>query len=107
MMFLQVYFHDIRRIYDKHLTDFIKAMLIEEGREGVYPIELNDYFKYDDNYVTQNIKTYTLQDGKRDISALAKILSFRKHFRPIKSIFLTSKKDDLPKRKNNFKFQGA
>jgi uncharacterized protein len=97
MMFLQVYFHDIRRIYDKHLSDFIKELLKEDGYCGFYPIDINKFYKYDDDYVMNNIKRFALNDDKSPISDYAKILFFRKHYKPIKTKMLIDKKSDFPK----------
>jgi len=41
-MFLQVYFHDTRRIYDRHLVDFLSEVLTD----GRFPKELDKYLQY-------------------------------------------------------------
>ena len=46
-MFLQVYFHEIRRAYDFHLTDFLKELL----PGGKYPEKVEDFINYDDYFV--------------------------------------------------------
>ena len=81
-MFLQVYFHDIRRAYDFHLTDFLKLAL----PEGKYPEELPDYLVYDDYYVFHLLKEAMKEkDEKGD---KAKLIIERKHYRPIHSVEL-------------------
>lgn len=47
-MYSQVYFHPVRRIYDKHLIDFLKEWL----PGGVFPTELPEHQKLTDNEVT-------------------------------------------------------
>ena len=43
-MFVQVYFHRTRRLYDLMLTNFLKSSLLG----GVYPTEVKEYLKWDD-----------------------------------------------------------
>ena len=50
-MFSQVYFHKVRRIYDYHSREAIKAILTAKGYEnGIYPapVNINDYLELDD-----------------------------------------------------------
>ena len=51
-MFTQVYFHDVRRAFDRILTDFI-AELLEIYQDGRYPgpDNLEDYLRWDDIFV--------------------------------------------------------
>ncbi len=76
-MFLQVYFHDIRRAYDFHLTDFLKLAL----PEGIYPEELPDYLVYDDYYVVQLLKEAMKKNDEN--GEKAKRMIERKHYKPI------------------------
>lgn len=49
-MFLQVYFHKTRRIYDYYLSHFLKAI------HSPYPTELTEYLKKTDAIVLENIR---------------------------------------------------
>ena len=50
-MFTQVYFHDVRRVYDWILAQFIAQLLQENlGREQ-YPEDLREYLQWDDNRI--------------------------------------------------------
>jgi len=46
-MFVQVYFHRTRRLYDLMLTNFLKSAL----DESVYPEDITEYLKWDDGKV--------------------------------------------------------
>lgn len=47
-MFLEVYFHKTRRILDYHLSQSIKECLKETIKSENYPIDINDYMKWND-----------------------------------------------------------
>lgn len=62
-MFIQVYFHKYRRLFDYYLTSFMKELLTLEGeKSGQYPKELNHYLALDDFYVSNKIKEYALKN---------------------------------------------
>ena len=46
-MYTQVYFHDVRRVYDRHLQDFLAAWL----DEGKFPTDWNELLQITDNEV--------------------------------------------------------
>ena len=52
-MFMQVYFHGVRRGFDLVLTDFISELLTEEYQSGTYPgpDQVSEYLKWDDNRI--------------------------------------------------------
>lgn len=75
-MFLQVYFHEVRRAYDLHFTKFIKNTLLKDNN-GKYPIEIDKYLAYDDISVFSKIKEEISNNGES--KELAKILMFRQH----------------------------
>ena len=50
-MFTQVYFHKTRRIYDLLLTKFISELLVEETKEGRYPLSVDEYLNWTDSKV--------------------------------------------------------
>lgn len=56
-MFIQVYFHKTRRIYDYFLTEFLKDYL-QKDCEGAYPDpnQLESFLRLDDNTVLEAIK---------------------------------------------------
>ena len=79
-MYLQVYFHPIRRIYDIHLKDFLKKCL----PEGRFPINVEDHLDLTDNEIM-----YELRKACRDVAApghehAARIIG-RKHFKVLYS----------------------
>ncbi|MFZ0773520.1 MAG: HD domain-containing protein [Candidatus Sulfotelmatobacter sp.] len=60
-MFTQVYFHKIRRAYDHHLLEFLKAHV------GRYPRPLDEYIKWDDNVVFALLRKHVKNDEARRI----------------------------------------
>ncbi len=76
-MFLQVYFHDTRRIYDRHLVDFLAGAL--QGRR--FPKELDKYLEYTDDWVHSKIMEASGADDQQGV--LAKRLIGRNHFRKV------------------------
>jgi HD superfamily phosphohydrolase len=48
LMYTQLYFHSVRRIYDIHLKEFLKAVL----PDGRYPIDLPSHLEWTDNEVS-------------------------------------------------------
>ncbi|HEU4760554.1 MAG TPA: HD domain-containing protein [Dehalococcoidia bacterium] len=74
-MFLQVYFHDVRRIYDRHLVDFLSASL----PGGRFPAELGRYLQYTDDLVEVSVRMATASGGP--LGELASRLVGRKHYR--------------------------
>ena len=74
-MFLQVYFHDVRRIYDIHLADFLSRYL----QGGRLPVELDKYIQCTDDSVQLAIAEAADHTG--DLSQLATCLSGRRHYR--------------------------
>lgn len=69
-MFLQVYFHKTRRIYDYYLSKYLKS-----AYPNGYPKELNQYISLNDNLILEKIHT----DAKADINDWAKCFYDRKH----------------------------
>jgi uncharacterized protein len=60
-MFTQVYFHKIRRAYDRHLLDFLRKYV------GRYPSSLDEYVRYDDNVVFSLLREHLREDHARRI----------------------------------------
>ena len=50
-MFTQVYFHDVRRIYDLLLAEYLGEVLTQCYGNGQYPTDLTEYLKWDDEMV--------------------------------------------------------
>lgn len=74
-MFIQVYFHGVRRIYDHHLEDFLQAAM-----GGTYPLDLKAFAEWDDVRVTA-----LLLDKAKAGDNLAKRILERDHFREVAS----------------------
>ncbi len=60
-MFTQVYFHKVRRAYDRHLQDFLKEHV------GTYPVDLEKYVECDDNYVFSLLRANKCDSNARRI----------------------------------------
>jgi hypothetical protein len=87
-MFLQVYFHEVRRIYDCHLVDFLSAWL----PGGHFPSELGSYIKLTDNTVHAAIAGALNTDGR--LAELALRLRGRQHYRLAYTVTTEEKKKD-------------
>jgi len=74
-MFLQVYFHDVRRIYDVHLVDFLSAYL----PQGRFPEDLDSYIDYSDETVHAAIAKSATETG--GLEEVASRLVGRSHYR--------------------------
>lgn len=75
LMYSQVYFHPVRRVYDIHLTDFLRDWL----RDGMFPIDLERYLKMSDIEVTAALRNAIWGDGK--FSCHAHRIMRREHYR--------------------------
>lgn len=53
-MFVQVYFHRTRRFFDIMFSQALKCIL----PDGTYPQDVNDYLKWDDCRVIQELKAH-------------------------------------------------
>lgn len=76
LMYSQVYFHHIRRIYDKHLQDFMTAWL----PAGKLEVETDKFLLFTDNEVMSAMLT-ALNDAKDENHQLAERVLGRRHFR--------------------------
>jgi HD superfamily phosphohydrolase len=74
-MFLQVYFHDVRRIYDIHLIDYLAAAL----PEGRFPADPETYLTWTDVRIHSSINADARESGPH--SELASRLVGRNHYR--------------------------
>lgn len=58
-MFIQVYFHKDRRLFDYYLSSFMREYLtLEEDKTGQYPNDLEHYLKLDDSKIDGKIRHY-------------------------------------------------
>jgi hypothetical protein len=88
-MFLQVYFHDVRRIYDIHLADFLSSYL----PEGRFPVELDKYIQYTDDAIQMGIAEAVGQTGS--LTELASRLVSRHHYRCAFEATPKKREDDI------------
>ena len=75
-MFTQLYFHDVRRIYDIHLKDFLKKWLSDE----YYFTKYDDLLRITDNEVTVGLLK-AAEDTQHPAHEPARCIVKRKHFR--------------------------
>lgn len=87
-MFLQVYFHDVRRIYDVHLKDFLSAVL----PEGRFPADLHQYVEHVDDKIHVAIADASRRSD--NIGALAARLVGRAHYRVVREVTGREKGED-------------
>jgi len=87
-MFLQVYFHDVRRIYDCHLQDFLSAYLTD----GHFPAQLDEYMQLTDDTVGAAITEAAAGGGR--LADLALRLLHRNHYRLAKEITFQARAKD-------------
>jgi HD superfamily phosphohydrolase len=89
-MYTQLYFHPVRRIYDIHLKDFLRAWL----PAGKYSIDLNDHLSMTDNEVLVAIRhaaSSSILPGHDSAIRLTE----RSHFRRIYEKNPTDQKSNL------------
>lgn len=79
LMYSQVYFHPVRRIYDQHLKDFLREWL-----GGTFSVAVDEYLKITDHEVTAAILDAA---RKRDAPGhdAAQRIALRDHFRVLYS----------------------
>lgn len=89
-MFLQVYFHDVRRIYDIHLVDFLAVSAsLENGR---FPAQLDKYLELTDDTLQAEISASLTAGGT--LGELASRLRNREHYRAAFEIPSAAKRKD-------------
>lgn len=87
-MFIQVYFHKYRRLFDYYLSSFLKEMLSLEYEEtGQYPKSIKKYLEIDDFVLYEKIKHYAQKErpapNEEIISYFAKNLYMRSHHKVV------------------------
>ena len=75
-MYVQVYFHPVRRIYDIHLKDFLDDWL----DTGQFSTSIDEHLRMTDNEVTSGLLDVARDKGKKGYRHAERILN-RKHFR--------------------------
>ena len=85
-MYTQVYFHDVRRVYDQHLQDFLVAWL----PEGKFPVAWEELIKITDNEVLAAMSA-ALTDPNNPLNELAARVMKRQHFRTVNSLVSSNK----------------
>ena len=75
LMYSQVYFHPVRRIYDIHLTDFLRGWL----ENGVFPTDLERFLEISDVEVIAALRRAMLDKG--ELSHHAERIMRRGHYR--------------------------
>jgi HD superfamily phosphohydrolase len=87
-MYTQVYFHDVRRVYDLHLKDFLKEWL--DG--GQFPSDWRELIGFSDHEVIAAIRKCAADPSNRTLQSLAARLISRKHFRTVFELLNSEKK---------------
>jgi uncharacterized protein len=77
-MYAQVYFHDVRRIYDIHLKDFLEQWL----PGGKFPINQGEFLNLSDSDVLLGLRD-AANDASSKLHELSQRISQRKHFRTV------------------------
>jgi HD superfamily phosphohydrolase len=85
-MYTQVYFHDVRRVYDRHLQDFLQAWL--DG--GKFSADWRDLIHFSDHEVIAAIRSGAADPSDR-LHGLAKRLVSRQHFRTVFELLASHK----------------
>ena len=75
LMYSQVYFHPVRRIYDIHLTDFLRDWL----ENSVFPTELKSYLEISDVEVSAALREAATSQG--ELRHHADRIMRRRHYR--------------------------
>jgi hypothetical protein len=75
-MYTQLYFHPVRRIYDIHLTEFLREAL----HEGKYSTDLEQHLRTTDNEILAMVAEAASDLGKPGHDPASRIVS-RSHFR--------------------------
>ena len=89
-MYTQVYFHDVRRVYNLHLQDFLHEWL----EEGKFPTDWEKLMEFTDHEVIAGIRSSAANPLDR-LHELASRLIARKHFRTVFEL-LSSHKEKRP-----------
>lgn len=86
-MYTQVYFHDVRRVYDLHLKEFLQAWL--DG--GKFPSDWQKLLELTDHEVLAAMRKSAATPGDPRHDLASRVLA-RKHFRTVYELVSTHKK---------------
>lgn len=78
LMYSQVYFHPVRRVYDIHLRDFLKESL--DG--GFFPTDVEKHLNTTDNEITAALQDAASNEGRTGHIHARRIMK-REHFKRI------------------------
>jgi len=86
-MYTQVYFHDVRRVYDLHLKEFLQAWL----PDGKFPSDWQKLMELTDHEVLVAMRKAAADATDRHHELASRLLA-RKHFRTVYELVSTHKK---------------
>jgi HD superfamily phosphohydrolase len=81
-MYSQVYFHDVRRAYDIHLRDFLKAWLPTRYGNAAFSTDWEEHLRLSDGHVQVALQEAAFTDGHA-LQELARRLVCRRHYRTV------------------------
>jgi len=79
-MFTQVYFHPVRLIFDRHLSDFMRERMFAEG----YPLQLSEHLRVTDNEVLASMSVAVENAGEAGHESAHRVMT-RSHYKRIYS----------------------
>ena len=85
-MYTQVYFHDVRRVYDQHLQDFLVAWL----PGGKFPTNWEELIKITDNEVLVAMSQALADPADPHYELAARVMK-RQHFRTVNTLVTSNK----------------
>jgi len=85
-MFLQVYFHKTRSIYDKHLGDYLKYFLKQAKIRGVDYNKIENYVELNDYDILHQMSLDMKKSNRSKGTILAKMILERGHYRLAREI---------------------
>lgn len=77
-MYTQVYFHDVRRVYDLHLKEFLEAWL----PGGKFPSDWNALLAISDHEILTGMRSAAAVRGNANHELARRVLA-RRHFRTV------------------------
>jgi HD superfamily phosphohydrolase len=88
-MYTQLYFHHVRRIYDVHLKEFLKAWL----PEGTFSVDVAEHLKMTDTEVITGMRLASADPSAKGHEPARRIMR-REHFRWVAEITDVDRKSD-------------
>mgnify|MGYP002511164462 CR=1 FL=1 len=83
-MFIQVYFHKDRRLFDYYLTSFMREYLrYTEMKNGKYPKDIGKYIELDDAKIERAIQEFAKKADESDICYFAERIYRRSHHKVV------------------------